>query len=130
MFREGAFGHFVIPYVTASFIFAIIGFLLFSRYIWIKGSYNLFSWYYSLQGYPFWRYFDYTFSFTLLLFLGICFFALAIWYYKTGFMSSETGNKSVIKIVGYSFFYRSLYVIPLIIALYKLARGDIRWYTK
>src|SRR3989338_1637937 len=130
MFREGAFGHFVIPYVTASFIFAIIGFLLFSRYIWIKGSYNLFSWYYSLQGYPFWRYFDYTFSFTLLLFLGICFFALAIWYYKTGFMSSETGNKSVIKIVGYSFFYRSLYVIPLNIALYKLARGDIRWYTK
>lgn len=130
MFRKGAFGHFVIPYVTASFIFAIIGFLLFFRYLWIKGSYNLYSIYYAFEGYPFWEYIDYSVSFTLLLFLGLSFFALAVFYYNLGFRNSETGSKNVLKIIAYSFFYRSLYTYPLIIALYKLMRGDIRWYTK
>ncbi len=130
MFKKGVFGYFVIPYVTSSFIFAIIGFLLFSRYLWIKGNYQFISIYYAFKGYEFWEYLEYSISFTLLLFLGILFFCLAIFHYKTGFINSETGNKSVIKIVSYSFFYRALYIIPLIIALYKLARGDLRWYTK
>lgn len=130
MFRKGAFGHFVIPYVTASFILAIIGFLLFFRYFWIKGSYYIYSWYYALQGYEFWRYIEYNISFTLLLFLGLCFLFLAVFYYNIGFRNSETGSKNVLKILAYSFFYRSLYTYPLIIAIYKLVRGDIGWYTK
>ncbi len=130
MFKKGAFGYFVIPYVSASFILAIIGFLLMIRYLWIKGSYQLIALYYSFQGYDYFKYIEFSISFTLLLFLGLIFFSLAIYYYKTGFKHSETGNKSVLKILAYSFFYRALYVIPLIIALYKLAKGDIRWYTK
>lgn len=130
MFKRGTFGYFVIPYVSASFILAIIGFLLLIRYIWVKGSYYIISLYYSLQGYNYLKYIEFSVSFTLLLFLAILFFGLAISYYKTGFKNSETRNKSVLKILAYSFFYRSLYVIPLILALYKLARGDIRWYTK
>ena len=62
--------------------------------------------------------------------LFVVFLILAIIYYKLGFIHSETGNKSVLKILAYSFFYRSLYIVPLIIAIYKLIRGDIRWYTK
>jgi poly-beta-1,6-N-acetyl-D-glucosamine synthase len=130
MFKKGAFGYFVIPYVSASFFLAIVGFLLLTRYFWIKGSYQLVSLYYIFQGYDYWRYIEFSFQVSLLFFLGALFFALAIYYYKTGFIHSETGNKSVIKILAYSFFYRALYVIPLLIAIYKLAKGDIRWYTK
>ncbi len=130
MFKKGAFGYFVIPYVSSSFILAIIGFLLFSRFIWIKGNYYLSSFYYSFQGYDYWKYIEFSISLTVLLFLAIIFFILAIIYYKLGFKNSQTGNKSVLKILSYSFFYRSLYVIPLLIAIYKLAKGDIKWYTK
>ncbi len=130
MFKKGAFGYFVIPYVSSSFILAIIGFLLFSRFIWIKGNYYLSSFYYAFQGYDYWRYIEFSISLTVLLFLAIIFFILAIIYYKLGFKNSQTGNKSVLKILSYSFFYRSLYLIPLLIAIYKLAKGDIKWYTK
>lgn len=130
MFKKGAFGYFVIPYVTSSFILAIIGFLLFARYIWIKGNYYIYSFFYSLQGYDYWKYFEVSISLTVLLILGITFFILAIFYYKLGFKNSQTGNKSVLNILSYSFFYRSLYVIPLIIAIYKIIKGDLRWYTK
>src|SRR3989344_3826955 len=126
MFKKGAFGYFVIPYVSASFILAIIGFLLLSRYIWVKGSYQIVSLYYSFSGYNILKYLDFSISLTLLLILGLSFFILAIIYYKIGFINSQTGNKSVPAILAYSFFYRSLYVIPLLIAIYKLLKGDIR----
>ncbi|MCH7567962.1 MAG: glycosyltransferase family 2 protein [Nanoarchaeota archaeon] len=130
MFRRREFGYFVIPYVAASFMFAIIGFLLILRYAWIKGSYYYYSIYYYFLGYDFFRYIEFNFTLTLLFFFAMTFLVFAIYYYKTGFKHSETGRKSVLKILAYSFFYRSLYIVPLLIAWYKLARGDIRWYTK
>ena len=130
MFKKGAFGYFVIPYVSASFVLALIGFLLLTRYVWVKGSYSLVSLYYSLQGYNYFKYLEFSIPITILFILGAMFFILAIMYYKAGFKNSETGNKSILKILAYSFFYRSLYIIPLLLALYKLAKGDIRWYTK
>ena len=130
MLRESSFGQFVIPYVSASFALALLGFLLLVRYFYIKGTYHISSLYYSLQGYHFWKYLDFSLSFSLLFFFGLLFLGLALYYYKLGFKHSQTGNKSILKILMYSFFYRSLYIIPLLLALYKLARGDIRWYTK
>lgn len=127
---ENLFGYFVVPYVTSAFIFALIGFGLLMRYIWLKGSYQIISLFYSFKGYEYFKYFEFNFIFTLLIFFAIIFFALSIWYYKVGFKHSETGNKSVLKILAYSIIYRALYIIPLIIAIYKLIRGDIRWYTK
>jgi len=130
MFKKNAFGYFVIPYVAASFLLAIIGFLLLLRYLWLRGSFFFLSIYYSSFGYDYLKYLDFNLSLTILLIFGLMFFAIAIYYYKIGFKNSETGNKSILKILAYSFFYRSLYVLPLLIAIYKLARGDIRWYTK
>ena len=130
MFKKGAFGYFVIPYVSASFFFAIVGFLLLIRLLWVKGSYHLVSLYYTLLGYDYWKYLEINLYITLLLILTCIFFFLAIWYYKIGFVHSETGNKNILKILAYSFFYRSLYLIPLILALYKIATKDLRWYTK
>lgn len=130
MFKQGAFGFFVIPYVSASFALALIGFLLLSRYFWVKGSFYLLSVYYTFQGYPFLKYLEFSFSLTLLLIFGIMFFILALVYYKVGFANSETGKQGILKILSYTFLYRSLYIVPLLIALYKLAKRDIRWYTK
>ena len=130
MFKKGAFGYFIIPYVSASFILAIIGFMLLIRYFWITGTYYLSSLYYYFQGYDPFLNFDFNFYLTLLFVFGAIFFCLAIWYYKIGFKQSESKSESLKKILIYSFIYRSLYIVPLIIAFYKLAKRDIRWYTK
>ncbi len=130
IFRKGAFGNFVIPYVSSSFLLALVGIGLLLRYLWINGSYQAVSIYYSFLGYNYFEYLEFTIYFSLLLLLGFLFFVLAIIYYKAGFKNSETGNKSIIKILAYSFIYRPLYTIPLVLALYKLIKGDIRWYTK
>lgn len=124
------FGSFVIPYVFSSFILAIIGFLLFFRYLWIQIPYQVLSIYYAFHGYDYFNYIKFSFLLTLLLLMAVLFFGLSIAYYKEGFKNSQTGNKSILKILAYSVIYRSLYIIPLIFALYKISRGDLRWYTK
>ena len=130
MFKQNAFGYFVIPYVTASFILALMGFFLFSRFFWIKGSYYVVSFYYWFFGYNPFAYLEFSFHATLLFFLATIFFVLALFYYRVGFSHSENKKVGVGKILSYALLYRALYVVPLIIALYKLAKGDIRWYTK
>ncbi len=124
------FGYFVLPYVAAAFVFSLIGFMLLIRFFWIKGSYYLISSLYLFGGYNPFKYIGFIFLPTILIFLAVIFLTLSIWYYKIGFKNSETGNKSVLKIFAYAMIYRSLYVIPLVLALYKLAKGDLRWYTK
>ncbi|MBI5804342.1 glycosyltransferase family 2 protein [Candidatus Pacearchaeota archaeon] len=124
------FGYFVIPYVGLSFVLAIVGFLLLTRFIWIKGSFYFYSVYYAFRGYDLLNQLGFDIYLTLLIFLGLIFFAMAIWHYKLGFKTSETGNQKILRILSYTMIYRPLYIIPLIQAIYKLARRDIRWYTK
>ncbi len=127
---ENMFGYFVIPYVSSAFLFAIIGFALMMRFFWIKGSYYVISSFYLFRGYNPLKYLEFSFLPTVLIYLAALFMILTIYYYKMGFLNSETGNKSVLKIFSYAMIYRSLYVIPLILAINKLIRGDLRWYTK
>ena len=128
--KSHMFGYFVIPYVACSFVLALIGFSLLCRYIWIKGSYHILSLYYWSRGYNPFEYWEFSFHTTFLFFLATIFFVLAIGYYNIGFNHSEEKKTGLGKIIVYSALYRSLYTVPLILALYKLARGDIRWYTK
>lgn len=130
MFKKNAFGYFVIPYVALSFVLALLGFFLFIRYLWARGFFYLSSVFYSFKGYEILRYFNFDIHLTFLLFFGMTFFVLAIIHYKLGFKSSETGDKSIFKILAYTLIYRPLYVIPLLGAIYKIAKGDIGWYTK
>ena len=127
---ENLFGYFVIPYVSSAFLFALIGFLLVARFLWIKGSYYVISSFYFFKGYNPFLYMEFGLLPTVLILFSFVFMILTIIYYKIGFRNSETGNKSIINIFSYSVIYRSLYVIPLIIAIYKLFKRDIRWYTK
>jgi len=124
------FSAFVIPYVSASFILAILGFLLFLRYAWITGGYNFYSMYYAFQGYNLFGHFEFSFYVTLLFILGITFLGLSLLYYKIGFKNSNAGKVGLYRIFTYLFIYRVLYTIPLILAIYRIARGDLRWYTK
>jgi len=127
---ENMFGYFVIPYVSSAFLFALIGFVLFGRFIWLKGSYYFISLFYLGEGYNPFKYLEFSFLPTVLMILALIFMVITVYYYNLGFRNSETGSKNVLKIFSYALLYRSLYVIPLIIALYKLAKGDLGWYTK
>lgn len=124
------FGFFVIPYVTLSFFLALVGVALLIRYVWIKSSIWLFSIPYFLRGYNPFRFMSFSLPITILMILGLIFFVLAIWYYKSAIEGQEIKNKGIISILTYSIIYRSLYTIPLLICLYKLLKRDIRWYTK
>jgi cellulose synthase/poly-beta-1,6-N-acetylglucosamine synthase-like glycosyltransferase len=127
---QNVLGSIIIPYVSLAFILAFIGILLIGRYLWIKGIYNLTSIYYVFQGYDYLKYFQLEFNITLILILSVIFSLLSIYFYKLGAKQGEAHDTSILKILIYSFVFRSLYLIPLIMAIYKLARGDIRWYTK
>lgn len=124
------FGYFVIPYVASAFFFALVGFSLMLRFILIKAPYYIIASFYFTEGYNLFRYFEFYFVPTALLFLATTFMIITLWYYKIGFKHSETKNKSILKILVYALIYRALYVVPLILAIYKLVKKDIRWYTK
>ncbi len=127
---ENLFGYFVISYVSLSFFLALVGFFLLLRFFYLKISPFIYSLPFILQGYNPFMFIEFNFSLTLLLIFGILFLILSIMYHKCVFAESELKNRSISRILIYTFIYRPLYLIPLILSLYKLARGDIRWYTK
>jgi len=127
---ENTFGYFVIPYVALSFFFAMVGIILLVRYLWIKGAFYFYSFFYSLRGYNFFRYLDINIQLTIILIFSFIFLLISLVYYKTGFANSQMKKSSLMKILNYTIIYRSLYIIPLLLAFYKIIRGDIGWYTK
>ena len=122
------FGYFVVPYVSLAFFLALVGFFLFSRFIFKKLYFYLLSIPLFFQGYNAFKYLSFNFGFSFLLVLGFIFFLLALTYYKLALKKYE--NRKIINILIYALIYRPLYVLPLLISIYKLIRGDIRWYTK
>ncbi len=127
---ENLFGYFVISYVSLAFLLSLVGFFLLVRYLWIKGSLYLFSLPQILQGYNPFTIIEFNFFFSLLFIMGAFFFILSFIYYKLAIKDSDLKNKGILKILTYVFIYRPLYIIPYLISLFKLAKGDIRWYTK
>ncbi len=127
---ENLFGYFIIGYVFVSFLFAILGFLLFLRHIYYKAVPYLLSIPYYFQGYNPFRFIKFNPLVTLLFFFGIIFFLLSLVYYKYASRESDLKRKNIRTILIYLFVYRPLYVIPLLLAFFKLIRRDLRWYTK
>jgi len=122
------FGYFVVPYVSLAFFLALVGFFLFSRFLLKKIYFYALSVPLIFRGYNIFRYVSFNFGLTFLLVLGMIFFSLALIYYKLALKDYE--NKKIINILIYALIYRPLYILPLLISIYKLFRGDIRWYTK
>jgi cellulose synthase/poly-beta-1,6-N-acetylglucosamine synthase-like glycosyltransferase len=127
---ENLFGYFVITYVSLSFLLALIGFLLVSRFIFLKGYFYFSSIPFILKGYSLTSFFTFNFTFGLLAITGGMFFILSFLYYKISIKNDDLESKSILTIIKYLVLYRPLYLIPLLGALYKLSKNDIRWYTK
>lgn len=127
---KNLFGYFVISYVTLSFFLAFVGLLLFLRWFWLKASLSLFSLPQIFKGYNPFMFMEFNLALTLTFLLGMGFFVFAIIYYKAAIKHSDLKSKGILTLLIYLFIYRSLYTIPYIMALYKLIKGDIRWYTK
>jgi len=127
---ENIFGYFVVTYVALSFLLALIGFVLFARFFWMEFSFYLFSLPYVFQGYNVLNFINFEFSISLILIMGLMFFVLSFIYYKIALKNDDLKSKSILTILTYLLVYRPLYMIPLLRCLYKIARRDIRWYTK
>lgn len=127
---ENLFGYFIIGYVFFSFLFAILGFFLFLRYIYTKFLPYVVSLPYYFQGYNPFRLLRVSPLVTLLLVFAAFFFGLSLVYYKYASRESDLTRKNIRTILIYIFIYRPLYVIPLLLSFVKLAKRDIKWYTK
>lgn len=127
---ENLFGYFVITYVSLSFLLALIGFLLVLRFFFLKGYFYFSSIPFIFQGYSLTNFLSFNLTFGLLAIMGGMFFILSFAYYKISIENDDLESKSILTILKYLILYRPLYLIPLLGALYKLSKGDIRWYTK
>ncbi len=129
--RKNLFGWFVITYVSLSFFLALLGVMLLLRFAWIKASPYVLSTPYFFQGYnPFRYFFEINFTLTILLILALLFFTLSLMYYKFATQDASLKRKDIFTIIIYAFVYRPLYLIPLVMSIFKLIKRDIRWYTK
>lgn len=124
------FGFFVIPYVTLAFFLSLVGIFLLLRFVWLKVSFYILSLPFLIKGYNPINMIELNFNITLLLILGAMFFVFTIKYYYSAVKNSEMKKLKIISLLSYIFIYRPLYLIPLIIACFRLIKGDIRWYTK
>ena len=124
------FGYFVISYVSLAFFLAFIGFLLMFRYLALKFSSYAFSIPYILKGYNPFEFIEFNLPLTILFILGILFLTLSLVYYKLALKNSDIKAKSIMSILIFIFIYRPLYLIPYLISIYRIIKGDVRWYTK
>jgi len=126
--RENLFGYFVISYVSLSFILSFLGIFLLLRFFYYTIFKYLFTIPYIMQGYNPFIFMEIKFNLTIMLILGMVFLLFSLFYHKMAL--HEAKNNNIPTIFKYIFLYRPLYIIPLVIALYKMARKDVGWYTK
>lgn len=127
---KNLFGYFVMSYVSISFILSFLGLFLLSRYFYLRVSPYILSLPYFLEGYNPFLFFSFYLPLTLLLIFGLFFLILSVSYHKLTLKNTEVKRKTIRTILIYTFIYRPLYLIPLVVSVYKLIKGDIRWYTK
>ena len=127
---ENLFGYFVINYVFLSFLLALFGMVLVSRFLYLSFSPYLFSFPYFFRGYNPFLFFEIDFSLSVMLLWGMFFLGLSILFHKLALKDSGLKKRNLFVILVYTFLYRPLYMIPFILAWYKIIRRDIGWYTK
>ncbi len=127
---KNLFGYVIIQYVFVSFLFALLGFLLFVRQLYYKVYPYLASIPYYFQGYNPFKFLKFNPLVTMLFFFGLIFLCLSLIYYRYASRESDLERKGIRTILIYLFVYRPLYVAPLLWSFFKLLKRDIRWYTK
>ncbi len=127
---ENLFGYFVMTYVSLSFLLAVVGLLLSFRWIVMRFLFYIRIVPLLFSGYNPFQFIEINMTFGFILIFGIMFLILAIIYYELAVKNSELKSKNILNILIYTFLYRTLYMIPLVLALFKYVKGDVRWYTK
>lgn len=125
-----AFGYFVISYVALAFFLALIGFALVFRWLFLKVYFYIQTLPFLVQGYNPFEFFQFNFLVTILFILSAIFFILSFAYYLFILKDTNLEGKGILTVIIYNFLYRPLYLIPLVLALYRIQKGDLRWYTK
>jgi cellulose synthase/poly-beta-1,6-N-acetylglucosamine synthase-like glycosyltransferase len=126
--KENLFGYFVITYVSLSFFLSFLGIFLMLRFFYYSIFKHFFVIPYLFKGYNPFLFMDFGVNISIMLILGVTFLIFSFFYHKIAL--HEASNNNTLTIFKYIFFYRPLYMIPLIISIYKLIRGEIGWYTK
>jgi cellulose synthase/poly-beta-1,6-N-acetylglucosamine synthase-like glycosyltransferase len=127
---ENLFGYFVMNYVALSFLLALVGFFLVLRAFFLKGIFYIGGIPFLFQGYNPLKFIEIKFVFSFLLLFGLIFLTLVIIFYKFAIGREKLKRKNLLTILTYAFIYRPLYIIPLVVSIFKLIKGDIRWFTK
>lgn len=127
---ENLFGYFVMNYVALSFLLALVGFFLVLRAFFLKGIFYIGGIPFLFQGYNPFKFIEIKFVFSFLLLFGLIFLVLVIIFYKLAIGKEKLKRKNLLTILTYAFIYRPLYIIPLVVSIFKLIKGDIRWFTK
>lgn len=126
--RENLFGYFVLTYVSLSFLLSFLGIFLLLRFFYYTVFKYFFAIPYIFQGYNPLMFIDVYAGLTIMLILGLMFLLFSYFYHKIALHEAENNNISTI--FKYIFLYRPLYMIPLVISIYKMIKGDVGWYTK
>lgn len=126
--KENLFGYFVITYVSLSFVLSFLGIFLILRFFYYAIFPYILATPYVIKGYNPILYLDFNFHITIMLILGLTFLFFSFLYHKIALHESKENN--ILTIFKYIFLYRPLYMIPLVISIYKLMRREIGWYTK
>ncbi|VVB77756.1 Glycosyltransferase AglI [uncultured archaeon] len=127
---KNAFGYFVISYVGLAFFLALVGFILMFRFIFLKTYFYLWTMPFLLKGYNPLEFLGFNFLVTILFILSSLFLLLSFVYYFLILKDTNLRAKGILTVIIYNFIYRPLYLIPLILAMYRLKKGNLGWYTK
>ena len=129
--KKGMLGAFVVPFFSLSLLLGVIGLTLFT-YLSLRGIFiSYLSTKYSLAAQTaIIRFDELSFSPSILNFFGIALFFLGIWFtiFCLNSLSEQKLQKhNIFNLLFYNIVYLTVYPILLLVALYKLWRGNYSW---
>ncbi|MBS3075394.1 glycosyltransferase family 2 protein [Candidatus Pacearchaeota archaeon] len=127
---KNAFGYFVLSYVGLAFFLALVGFFLLFRWVFLKIYFYLWTMPFLIKGYNPFEFLKFNFLTSILFIFSTSFLILSLVYYLLILKDTNLKSKGIITIIVYTFIYRPLYIIPLLGAIYRIHKKDLRWYTK
>lgn len=130
-FRKGMLGGFILPFFSFSLLMGLIGLGLFVYLIFRRFFVSYLATKYSLYGNTaILRLQDLSFNPSLLNYFGVVMFILGgiFTLYGLGVMKeSQQGRNGFFNIAFYMVVYLTVYPFIMVVALYKLARGNYSW---
>ncbi|MEM2874357.1 MAG: hypothetical protein QW063_02855, partial [Candidatus Nanoarchaeia archaeon] len=128
-FRKGMLGNFILPFFVMSMFIGLLGIMVFAVLALqrLLGTF-LFAKYTFIAKTPIFT--DITFTPSVLNFLGLTLFVLGFMFTLTGLFCLQEGQflkRNLLTLIVYGTFYLMVYPLILVVAIYKMLVGDIKW---